>query len=952
MVDPIRIESPTTGDVTLLVTDIATVQDRLDHKRPDRVLLVGRERATLEGCPGPSVAVWMPCAPVCVFECPSKAAALSLCELVRKDTRKPRRELQLPPSRASYYRRTSAEARREDRANGWFPPAARAAWFVYVRVLLGNLQWKVRELAAQIAGAVEVEQPVTPAMRTSRALGVFPGGVYALQALQCTPAHQQGTDCDKEYVFAAQSRAESVTEEDTWARFGLRYMAVHVVREGRTDGHARYHTSTGITCTNQVGKLVPDLTTSKSPSTVPLGPQSWCASVGAKGADLVFFFSECDQVRAECSQQHGTVLSRVACEPLRAPPKGQTRSGTIPCTGRVVVDLALLVQQRHPRLPAYDWNTVRRHLLPGDDPRQTPETLVRLAELLSAVVVTIETAAVSRIRPVDVWGRGPSHRGYANLFFCKTPGTVLNESVIPASIRDGTYTGGLTLQTQPGLHDNVATLDFVGMYPSIMQAYGLCWTTLVVRSVDGVAVAPEGTTDGVQTFECTVEIMQRSPNANSKRRRVVELAFVQVGQNPSQVYLRHLSSTRAHQKRLRDACLAAGGRAGQASVHDARQLACKLEANSLYGLSGQAGGKYPCNLLAAAVCQLGRGLLRRVATHFQATCPFAEVIGGVTDSVFVKFRPTPAVRLDAFWEACVAASAQITNQIGKFPVCLQAEKLAVRSCYLGNNHQYLFLADGKQEFRGGPSRCRDVPPVVQRAVVCFVEAAVRDQRTDEEILRVFEEVLSTVVAREAGCADSFPPPLPLSDFAYSVGREAKTKIARALARETQAPPRSCAGAGAGAGAVADRVLYVMTRSSTGTSVAQALPTPSARSTTPTCAALDRDHYFQVIGAYVEKVACLHSDRLVRAVSDCIARVRAETTQPQHMRRSRSRALVRLRTRTPAPDVVTVPGGGGGGGVCGRSRRRSSSSSSSSSSRDRFAKLVRRTARHSAPTHLT
>src|SRR5208283_2646560 len=42
-----------------------------------------------------------------------------------------------------------------------------------------------------------------------------------------------------------------------------------------------------------------------------------------------------------------------------------------------------------------------------------------------------------------------------------------------------TYVGGLVLQPKPGLHDNIAVLDFKSMYPNIMIRYNLSPDTYV-----------------------------------------------------------------------------------------------------------------------------------------------------------------------------------------------------------------------------------------------------------------------------------------------------------------------------------------------------------------------------------------------------------------------------------------------------------------------------------------
>jgi len=64
------------------------------------------------------------------------------------------------------------------------------------------------------------------------------------------------------------------------------------------------------------------------------------------------------------------------------------------------------------------------------------------------------------------------------------------------------YSGGFVFEPKPGLYDNILCLDFASLYPSIMEAYNICYTTLI----------PPELMDEVPDDECMiVEFDQEEP---------------------------------------------------------------------------------------------------------------------------------------------------------------------------------------------------------------------------------------------------------------------------------------------------------------------------------------------------------------------------------------------------------------------------------------------------------
>lgn len=167
--------------------------------------------------------------------------------------------------------------------------------------------------------------------------------------------------------------------------------------------------------------------------------------------------------------------------------------------------------------------------------------------------------------------------------------------------KNESYKGGLVIEPKPGLHENVAVLDFSSMYPSIMIKYNIGPDTLVQGECNDCWIAPEV---GYK-FRRDVNGFYRSILVSllEERRKVKsELA------NVNDEYER---------RRL-----------------DERQKALKVMANAMYGYMGWSSARWYSKEGAESVTAWGRELIIR-ASNIAKEAGF-EVVYGDTDSIFVK----------------------------------------------------------------------------------------------------------------------------------------------------------------------------------------------------------------------------------------------------------------------------------------------------------------------------
>ncbi|XP_058109892.1 DNA polymerase alpha catalytic subunit [Magnolia sinica] len=157
------------------------------------------------------------------------------------------------------------------------------------------------------------------------------------------------------------------------------------------------------------------------------------------------------------------------------------------------------------------------------------------------------------------------------------------------------YAGGLVLEPKKGLYDKfVLLLDFNSLYPSIIQEYNICFTT-VERSRDGsIPSLPSSKTDGV--------LPKLLKNLVERRRNVKN-------------WLKTASGIRLQQL-------------------DIQQQALKLTANSIYGCLGFSNSRFYAKPLAELITLQGREILQSTVDLVQNNLNL-EVIYGDTDSIMI-----------------------------------------------------------------------------------------------------------------------------------------------------------------------------------------------------------------------------------------------------------------------------------------------------------------------------
>ena len=358
---------------------------------------------------------------------------------------------------------------------------------------------------------------------------------------------------------------------------------------------------------------------------------------------------------------------------------GNRESKATNTNGRLQLDLLQLVQRDH-QLRSYTLNSVCAHFL-GEQKEDvhhtmitelfngTPESRRRLAvyclkdaylpqRLMDKLMCLVNYTEMARVTGVPfnyLLARGQQVKFISQLFR-----KALEQHLVIPNLRtdasDEQYEGATVIEPTRGFYDvPVATLDFASLYPSIIQAHNLCYTTLLNKTaVDKMGLVKD-------------EDYIITPNGDMFCTAKIRKGLL------TQILEELLGARKRAKKEL-----AVETDAFKKAVLNGRQLALKVSANSVYGITGATVGKLPCLAIASSTTSYGRQMIERTREEVQARFTVknsyefdAQVIYGDTDSVMVKFGSKD---LKTVMELGRQAAEYVSSKFPK-PIKLEFEKV-------------------------------------------------------------------------------------------------------------------------------------------------------------------------------------------------------------------------------------------------------------------------------------
>lgn len=407
--------------------------------------------------------------------------------------------------------------------------------------------------------------------------------------------------------------------------------------------------------------------------------------------------------------------------------------------------------------PVWSPRSLRR-VLDADPPRAARALVARLAvvsdvvDRLDLVSRNCELARVFGIRFASVVTRGSQYRVESLLArLAQTQGYILiSPSRTGVEDQPAMECVPLVAEPQSGLYTSpVVVLDFQSLYPSIVIAYNICYSTCLGRvpSEPGAFSSPRILGVGHVTLSAARmrTLLRRgdlwvSPNGIAfvrPERRAGVLPRMLSEILGTRVLIKQALKHAKHAARGPDGVDdSQGGSASKSQRNqlfrealcntlNARQMALKLVANVTYGYTSAGfSGRMPCAEIADAIVETGRRTLEDAIQFVEAHPSWgARVVYGDTDSMFVELKGRT-------WTEAVKMGAEIAAAVTRrnpAPVKLKFEKvyhpcfLVSKKRYVGHAYETITQTKPRFDAKGIETVRRDSCPLVAKLLRSSVE---------------------------------------------------------------------------------------------------------------------------------------------------------------------------------------------------------------------------------------
>lgn len=353
---------------------------------------------------------------------------------------------------------------------------------------------------------------------------------------------------------------------------------------------------------------------------------------------------------------------------------------------------------------------------------------LRLLQKLMCVINYMEMARVTGVPLTYLLSRGQQIKVVSQLLRQAMKQDLVMPVVKSQAGED--YTGATVIEPEKGYYSlPITTLDFSSLYPSIMMAHNLCYTTLLKPG-------------SAEKLGLSSEDFIKTPTGDHFVK-----SSVRKGLLPE--ILENLLSARKRAK----AELKKETDPFKKQVLDGRQLALKISANSVYGFTGAQVGKLPCLEISQSVTGFGRQMIEQTKQLMESRYTIsngykadAKVIYGDTDSVMVKLGvATVGEAMDIGKEAAEWVSSHFTP-----PIKLEFEKvyypylLINKKRYAGLYFSSSADTHDKMDCKGIETVRRDNCPLVANLINTCLQKILIDRDPDGAVDHA-KEVISDLL---------------------------------------------------------------------------------------------------------------------------------------------------------------------------------------------------------------
>jgi len=241
-----------------------------------------------------------------------------------------------------------------------------------------------------------------------------------------------------------------------------------------------------------------------------------------------------------------------------------------------------------------------------------------------------------------------------------------------AIIKGKKYKGAIVVEPVPGVHFNVAVMDFPSLYPSIIKVWNLGYQSILCAHP-----------------ECQSNLVPDTPHWVCRKERALESLLIGSLRDLRVQWYKPKSKDKALPPELR-------------SWYNIIQGALKVILNASYGVFGAETFDLYCPPVAEATAAIGRHVITQIIKRAEGLG--IQVLYGDTDSVFLKNPSKEQIRKLEEWAEQELKMGLDVDKVYRYAVFSSRKKN-----YLG------VLEDGSVDVKGLTGKKRHIPIFIKKA---------------------------------------------------------------------------------------------------------------------------------------------------------------------------------------------------------------------------------------------
>lgn len=366
--------------------------------------------------------------------------------------------------------------------------------------------------------------------------------------------------------------------------------------------------------------------------------------------------------------------------------------------GRVFIDLLPAIQKEY-KLENYKLDTVAKHFLNESKEdldvqsifdcyyQFTPESLslcgsycvkdsILVAKLFNSLKLFYNLQGMANVCRVPIKTLllyGQQIKVYSQIYqYCTSNGFTVEKPKYKLSVNEK-YTGAYVFTPQPGIYEYVVPFDFASLYPTTVIAYNIDYSTLVDPS-DPIDDSLCHVMEWSDHFDCNHAIKKMC--CIPRRFRFLK--------HPKGILPQIIDNLLTARRETRQLLKTEQDNLSRVVLNQ-QQLAFKVSANSMYGITGVREGMLPLMPLAMCITYMGRTNVLRAADIICKDFG-GKIVYGDTDSNYIIF---PHIDTNQLYSYADETSRLVSKQFPN-PIFLEFENTIYKKFLIFKKKKYVY----------------------------------------------------------------------------------------------------------------------------------------------------------------------------------------------------------------------------------------------------------------------